>query len=72
MQPEHKLVTQMVEQIKDPLFTGPCESIKNWDQIKKTFRDAAATLRAHKIRKNAGQTKKAIDIEVNSLLMGSG
>ena len=62
----------MVEQIKVPLFTDPCEIIKNWGSLKKRFRDAAATLRAHEISKNAGQTKKAIEIEVNSLLMGNG
>ena len=66
------LVTQMVDQIEYPLFTGTYESIRNWDILKKTFRDAAATLRAHEISKNAGQTKKAIEIEVNSLLMGNG
>ena len=55
---------QMVEQIEDPLFTGPCKSIKNWDSPKKTFWDAAATLSAHEIGKNAGQTNKAIEIEV--------
>ena len=47
VQPEYRIVTQMVEQIEDPLFSGPYESIKNWDQSKCTFRDAAATLRAH-------------------------
>ena len=26
---EYRLVTQMVEQIEDPLFSGPCESINN-------------------------------------------
>ena len=26
VQPEHRLVTQMVEQIEDPLFSGPCKS----------------------------------------------
>ena len=50
VQPEHRLVTQIVEQIKDPLFSGPCNSIKNWDRLKKTFRDAAAMLCAHKTR----------------------
>ena len=72
VQTEHKLVTQIVEQIKDLLFTGPCESIKNWDKIKKTFCGVAETLLAHEIGKNAGQTKKAIEMEVNIPLMGSG
>ena len=27
MQPEHRLVTQMFDQIEVPLFSGPCESI---------------------------------------------
>ena len=55
---------QMVEKIEDPLFTGPCESIKNWYSPKETFRNTAATLSAHEIGKNAGQTNKAIEIEV--------
>ena len=49
----------MVKQIEDPLFSGPYKSIKNWDQLKKRFRDASATLHAHKIGNNSGQTKKA-------------
>ena len=72
MQAEDKLVTQMVDQIKDPLFTGPCESIRKWAIPKKTFRDAAATLWGHEISKNSGQTKKDIKLEVNVLLMGNG
>ena len=60
VQLEHRIVTQMVEQIEDPLFSGPCESIKNWDQPKKKFGNAAATMCAHEIGKNAGQTKKEI------------
>ena len=71
LQAEHKLLTQMVDHIKDPIFTGPCESIRNWDILKKTFRDAAATLRGHEISKNSGQTKKATENEVNGLLMGN-
>ena len=62
----------MVEQIEDMLFSGPCESIKNWYESNKTFRDAAATLCAHEISKLDIQTKKAIDMEVNILLLGSG
>ena len=54
VQLEYRLVTQMVEQIEDPLFSGPCESIKNWFESKKTFRGAAATLRTHEIGKLAG------------------
>ena len=54
VQLEDRIVKQMVEPIEDPLSTGPCESIKNWDYHKKKFRDAAATLRAHEIGKNAG------------------
>ena len=46
-EPEYRLVTQMVEHIEYPLFSGPCDSIKNWYQRKCTFCDAAATLRAH-------------------------
>ena len=65
------LVTQMVDQIEYPLFTGTYESIRNWDILKKTFCDAGATLRGHEISKNAGQTKKNIGIEVNGLLMGN-
>ena len=57
----------MVDQIEDPIFTGLCESIRNWDIPKKTFLDAAATLWGHEISKNTDQTKKAIEIEVNGL-----
>ena len=71
IQAEEKLVTQLVSHIEDPLFLGPCESIKNWASSRKTFCDAAATLRGHEIIKNVGQTKKNIENEVNSLLMGN-
>ena len=37
VQMEHRLATQMVEQIEDPLFSGPCESIKNWAKARKSF-----------------------------------
>ena len=49
--PEDKLVTQMVEHIEDPLLSVPCESIKNWYRSKISFRDAAATMQSHKISK---------------------
>ena len=52
--PEYRLVTQMVEQIEDSISSVPCESINNWVEIKKTFRNAAATLRAHKMGKLSG------------------
>ena len=61
----------MVSQIEDPLFSGPCESIRNWPSSQKTFHDAAATLRGHEISKCVGRTKKEIEGEVNSLLMGN-
>ena len=34
VQPGYRLVTQMVEQIEDPIFSGPCEIIMNWDKSK--------------------------------------
>ena len=71
VQPYYRLVTQMVEHIEDTLFYGPCESINNWYQTKCTFRDATATLRAHEISKMTAQTKRAIENEVNSLLLVS-
>ena len=71
IQAEEKLVTQLVSQIEYPLFSGPCKSIRNWASSRKTFCDAAATLRGHEISKNVGQTKKNIENEVNSLLMGN-
>ena len=49
----------------------PCEIIINWDIPKKKFCDAAATLRGHEISKNYFQTKKAIEIEVNGILVGN-
>ena len=51
--PEYRLVTQMVEQIEDPIFSGPRENINNWSKRKCTFCDAVATLRAHDIGKLA-------------------
>ena len=72
VQPEYRLVTHMVEQIEDPLFSGPYKSINNWDQYKCTFCDAADTLCGHEISKMTAQTKKAIKNEVNSVFLGSG
>ena len=60
VQLEYRLVTQMFEHIEDPFFSGLCESIKNWDQYKYTFLDAADALRSHEISKMTAQTKKAI------------
>ena len=62
----------MVDQIEDPLFSGPCESIKHWDTIRHTFFDTVAALRDHEISKMTDHTKRAIDDEVNSLLLGKG
>ena len=59
VQPEYRVVVQMVEHIEDPLFSGPCESNNNWYQSKCTFRDEAAILHAHEIIKITSQTKKA-------------
>ena len=53
-------------------ISGPCESINNWVESKKTFCNAAATLCAHKIGKLSGETKKAIEMEINRLLLGNG
>ena len=61
----------MAKQIEDLLFSGPCDSIENFDQPKCMFCDAAATLHAHEISKITAQCKKAIKNEVNSLLLGS-
>ena len=61
----------MVKQIEDPLFSGPCKIIKNWDQTKCTFCDAAATLWSNEISKMTAQTRKAIKNELKSLLLGS-
>ena len=68
--PEDRIVTKMVEQIEYPLYSVPCESIKNWDSIKCTFCDATATLWAHETIQMTGQNKIAIDDEVNILLLG--
>ena len=45
--------------------------MKHWDQTKCTFCDVEATLRAHDISKTTAQNKKAIEGEVNILLLGS-
>ena len=62
----------MVEQIEDPIFYGPCKSINNLDTHRLTFCDATATLQSHEISKMVSQTKREIDDEVNSLLLGKG
>ena len=56
------------------LYWGEISTHKweNWVERKKTISDAAATLRAHWIGKLDGHTKKAIEMDVNSLLLGSG
>ena len=43
-QPEYSLVTQMVEQIEDPLFSRPCESIKNWTSARFVMRQLPCVL----------------------------
>ena len=68
--PEDELVTQMVQQIEDPLLSGTCKIIKNWDKAKSSFHDVAAMMRAHKISKMTDQTKRGIQEEVNRLLLG--
>ena len=62
----------MVKQIADILFYGPYESIRNWDCVKCKFHDAADTLRAHEIINITAQTKRAMDNELNNLLIGKG
>ena len=37
VQPAHMLVTQIFKHIEDPLFSGPCNSIKKWAESKKFF-----------------------------------
>ena len=54
VQTEYMLVTQMFEQIEGPLSSGPCESINNWVESKKLFRNVAGTLRAHNIGELSG------------------
>ena len=43
-EPKYRLVNQMVEHIEDPLLSGPCKSIKNWDIHRLMFCDAVAPL----------------------------
>ena len=71
VEPEYRIVTQMVEQIEYPPFSGPYKSINNWYNLKCTFFDAAATLRAHNIIKMTAQTKRAIKNEVNDKVITS-
>ena len=47
IQAEEKLVTQLVDHIEYPLFSGSCDSIRNYTGTKNTFRDAAAMLWGH-------------------------
>ena len=54
VQLDYRLVPQMFEHIEDPLYSGPYESIHNWVESNKTFRNAAATLRAYKMGKLSG------------------
>ena len=69
---KYRLVTQMVEQIEDYIFSGPCKCINKWDTHRHRFCDSAATLQAHEISKMTTQTKMAINDAVNSLLLGKG
>ena len=50
----------MVEQIEDPLFSQPCEIIKNRYPYKCTFHDVEDNSRAHDTSTITAQTKKAI------------
>ena len=62
----------MVEDIEDPVFSDPWKSIKNWDTIMHPFFDDEATMQAYEISMMTTQTKRAIDDEVNSLLLVKG
>ena len=62
----------MVDQIEEPLFSGLCGIIKNWDTGKHSFCDTAAIMRAHKISKMTAHTNRGIEDEVNSLLLVKG
>ena len=53
-------------------FSGPCDSINNWNIIRRKFWYDAATLWAHEISKMMSQTKIVINDEVNVLLLGKG
>ena len=57
---EDEIITRMVEKIEDPLFSGPCEIIKNWDKGKHSFCDAAIMLCAQKISKMVAHTNRRI------------
>ena len=72
VEPKDKLLTYMVEHIEDPLYSVPCDIIKNGDCIKCMFCYDAVTLRAHDISKTTAQTKREIGDEVNSLVLGKG
>ena len=62
----------MVENIEYPLFSGPCQSIKNWYQNKCTFCYAKATLRYYEISNIMAHTKREINDYLNSLLQSKG
>ena len=62
----------MLEQIEDTLLSGPCKITTIWYRVKRPFCDAANTLWSHKIGKMTSQTKRDINEEINSLLLGKG
>ena len=70
IKPEGRSVNQMVKHIEYPLFSGPCKVIKNQDTDRHTFRESTVNLRAYKISKMTAQNKRAIDNEINRLLLG--
>ena len=62
----------MVENIEYHLYYVTYKTIKNWDATRRTFHDAAATLRSHEISKMTDQNKRAINDEINILILGKG
>ena len=68
--PGEQLIIQMVEHIKELIFTGPYKTIKNWFQEHINFRDAVEMLLNHTIIRITAQTKRAIKDEVNRILLG--
>ena len=72
VEPKDRLFIQMVEDIEDPVFSDPWKSIKNWDTIMHPFFDDGSTMQAYEISMMTAQTKRAIDDEVNSLLLVKG
>ena len=62
----------MAENIEYHLFSVTYKNMKNWDDTRRNFHDDTASLWSHEISKMTDQTKRAINDEINILILGKG